>query len=88
MKNVIEAARSVDVILETDVLVVGSGPGGLAASLAVTRLLKSLLFSVGPHDPTTFIGVAFLLAFVALVATLIPARAAMRVNPVVALRYE
>jgi len=37
MKNVIEAARSVDVILETDVLVVGSGPGGLAAALAAAR---------------------------------------------------
>src|SRR5271163_3654761 len=37
MKNVIEAARSVDVILETDVLVVGSGPGGLAAALAAVR---------------------------------------------------
>ena len=37
MKKLIEAARSVDVILETDVLVVGSGPGGLAAALAASR---------------------------------------------------
>jgi ABC-type lipoprotein release transport system permease subunit len=50
--------------------------------------LKSLLYNVGPHDPAAFAAVTLLLGVVALAATLIPARAAMRVEPVVALRYE
>jgi ABC-type antimicrobial peptide transport system permease subunit len=61
---------------------------GLAAALGSARLLKSLLFGVAPHDPVTYAAVTALLALVALVATLIPARAAMRVEPVEALRYE
>ena len=61
---------------------------GLAASLALTQLLKSLLFGIGPRDPVTFVAVALLLGLVALAATLIPARAAMRVDPVEALRCE
>jgi putative ABC transport system permease protein len=69
-------------------LIVVGGALGAAAAIGVTQVLKNLLFSIGPHDPATFPGVALLLALVALVATLIPARAAMRVDPVVALRYE
>jgi putative ABC transport system permease protein len=69
-------------------LVLIGGLVGIASSMALTQFLKSLLFSVSPRDPATFVGVALLLAFVALVATLVPARAAMRVDPVVALRYE
>ncbi len=61
---------------------------GLAASLALTQLLKSLLFGIGPRDPVTLVAVALLLGLVALAATLIPARAAMRVDPVEALRCE
>jgi putative ABC transport system permease protein len=61
---------------------------GLVAALAAGRLLKSLLYNVGPRDPATYIAVALLLALVALAATLVPARAAMRVEPVEALRYE
>jgi putative ABC transport system permease protein len=61
---------------------------GLAASLALTQLLKSLLFGVGPRDPASFAAVALMLGLVALTATLIPARAAMRVDPVEALRCE
>ncbi|HEX7361888.1 MAG TPA: ABC transporter permease [Bryobacteraceae bacterium] len=61
---------------------------GIAVSLAVTRLLSSLLFGIGTTDPLTFIGVAVLLAFVALAASYIPARRAMRVDPMTALRYE
>jgi predicted permease len=64
------------------------GSIGIVAALALSRLLKSLLFSVGPHDPVSFIGVTLLLAFVALIATLIPARAAMKVDPMSALRVE
>jgi ABC-type lipoprotein release transport system permease subunit len=61
---------------------------GLGAALAAARLLKSLLYNVGPHDPAIYAAVALLLALVALAATLIPARAAMKVEPVEALRYE
>ena len=61
---------------------------GLAAALSVTRVMSSLLYSVGPHDPVTFALVTLLLILVALVATLIPARSATRVEPIVALRCE
>jgi putative ABC transport system permease protein len=61
---------------------------GSIAALVVSRVLSSLLFNIGPHDPVTFVCVTMLLVLVALVATLIPARAATRVDPVVALRCE
>jgi len=61
---------------------------GIAASLGVTRLVSSLLFGVGATDPITFAGVAVLLAVVALLASYLPARRAMRFDPNTALRYE
>jgi putative ABC transport system permease protein len=69
-------------------LIVFGGILGLGAAFAAVRLLKSLLFEVGTHDPGSFIAVTVLLVLVALVATLIPARAAMKTNPMQALRTE
>ncbi len=69
-------------------LITGGTVAGLVAALTASRVLSSLLFSVGPHDPVTFALVTLLLIFVALVATLIPARSATRVNPTEALRNE
>jgi predicted permease len=69
-------------------LILLGGVLGLGAALAAAQLLKSLLYNVGTHDPLVYAAVALLLAVVALMATLIPARAAMRVEPVVALRFE
>jgi len=61
---------------------------GLAGAFAVTRAIKGLLFGVSPTDPLTFLAISLLLLLTALVASLIPARRATKVDPLEALRYE
>jgi putative ABC transport system permease protein len=61
---------------------------GLAAAFALTRLLSGLLFGVGTFDATTFATISLLLIVVSLLACYLPARRAMRIDPLSALRYE
>jgi len=61
---------------------------GIAAALALTRVLRTILFEVTATDPATYIGVTFLIAGAALAAYYVPARRASRVDPMVALRNE
>jgi putative ABC transport system permease protein len=84
-----ERGDTIRLVLGEGMLVILIGLAiGLAGSLALTRFLSSLLFGVTPTDPLTFAGVALLLAVIALAACYVPARRAMRVDPLLALRYE
>lgn len=91
IRMAIGAQRSdvLKLVLRQAMIVVLAGVGiGLLASWALTRLIKSLLFNVSVTDPLTFAVIAALIILVALVACLIPARRATKVDPLLALRYE
>jgi macrolide transport system ATP-binding/permease protein len=76
------------VIRQGLILVIAGMAVGLAGSLALTRILSSLLYGISASDPLTFVGVGALLSLVALLACWIPARRATRVDPMIALRHE
>jgi predicted permease len=75
-------------LVESSVIIVVGVFAGLLGSLALTRFLQSMLFDVKPSDPATFAAIAALLAAVALLACLVPAHRATRVDPLIALRHE
>lgn len=76
------------VVRQAMVLALGGVVIGLLAAGALTRLMKSLLFNVGVTDPLTFVAIAVLMTLIALVACLLPARRATKVDPLQALKYE
>ena len=76
------------VVTQGIVLALAGVTMGIAAAMGVTRFMKSMFFGVSATDPVTFVAVPALLAAVALLASYLPARRAMRVDPMVALRYE
>lgn len=81
--NVLKLVLSQAMVLTLVGIALGAG-----GAIALTRLMKSMLFGVSPTDPVTFIAISFLLSAVALLASYMPARRATKVDPLVALRYE
>jgi putative ABC transport system permease protein len=76
-------------VLKRSLILVAAGVAlGVAGAVAVTRVLAKFLFEVKPTDPVTFAAVVSLLVVVALLAGLLPARRATRVDPLVTLRWE
>jgi predicted permease len=80
------ARVQLDVLRATLILALIGIAVGTVASLAISRLITSLLFGTTPSDPATFVAMILILGFIALLAGYIPARRASRINPMVALR--
>jgi predicted permease len=76
------------ILREVLVLVAAGGAGGIAAALAVSEVVRSLLFGLTPTDPLIIAAATFALILIALLAGYLPARNACRVDPIQALRYE
>ena len=84
-----QAADVLKLIVQQGMFLAASGILlGLLAAFGLTRFLSSLLYGVSATDPVTFIGIPLLLAAIALLASYVPARRGVRVDPIVALRYE
>jgi ABC-type antimicrobial peptide transport system permease subunit len=82
-------AQVLRLVLGSGLLLALSGVGlGLTVALVAARLMRTMLYGVGPADPLTFVSVAVTLSLVALLSSLVPAWRASRVNPVVALKTE
>jgi putative ABC transport system permease protein len=73
---------------ETVPMIAAGAAIGVVVAFGLTRFIRSLLYGITPGDPVTFVGVALLLGVVGIVAAILPARRAARINPVVALRNE
>jgi ABC-type antimicrobial peptide transport system permease subunit len=76
------------VLRESFILTLVGVAVGLPLAIAVSRLLRSMLFSVSPGDPISFVAALAGMALITLLASAIPARRASSINPIVALRYE
>lgn len=84
-----DAASTLRLVLTRSMILVGGGTlVGLIASFAMTRVLAGLLYNVSPLDPVVFAGVSLLIGLCGLAASVIPARRATTVDPIVALRFE
>ena len=84
-----QAVEVMALVMKKGMVLIGSGIAiGIVLALGATRLLESLLFGVSTTDPVTFVAVPVLLIAVGLLANYLPARRALRVNPVSALRQE
>jgi len=76
-------------VIRDGMFVTGAGMAvGIGGALALTRLMRNLLFQITPNDPATYLGVTVILATIGLVACWVPGRRAMRIDPMAALRYE